>query len=147
MLNYLFVSFFFFLELTNSYYTVPTPNVFARFITWPRLTFSRNHALRRSIEDLRGSIRVFEELENEIYALVQLWGWANIEPQVKRSGIVFDDSSLRESSVVNEWTLLRDHFADYSNMVCIIHFLTRTPSHVMFCLHRLLNWKNHTPSC
>ncbi|KAF8883877.1 hypothetical protein CPB84DRAFT_1850804 [Gymnopilus junonius] len=89
------------------------------------LTRTRNQAeaARRSFEELKKGVDVLEAFGRHASALAQWWDWVKVETDVRGGGqtaVVFDDSSLKQKSVVDRWKLLRNQFADYTNMVGLL---------------------------
>uniref|UniRef100_A0A8H7XUW5 Uncharacterized protein n=1 Tax=Psilocybe cubensis TaxID=181762 RepID=A0A8H7XUW5_PSICU len=81
-------------------------------------------ATRTSLEGRLRGIEALDSFEKHISALADWWDWIKIETKVQRNGrsaiVDFDDSSLRERSVIDRWKLLRVQFLDYTNMVSVI---------------------------
>ena len=82
-------------------------------------TKAQEEAARRSFEELKKGIEVLESFHRQVSELAQWWDWVKIETDFHngRKVVTFDDSSLKQATVVARWKLLRSQFADYTNMV------------------------------
>ncbi|KAF9039874.1 hypothetical protein BJ165DRAFT_1494468 [Panaeolus papilionaceus] len=74
------------------------------------------------IENLRSQISVLESFAAHASALARWWDWVKIETDPRPHGhgytppLSFDCDSLRHRLVIQRWVLLRNQFADYTDM-------------------------------
>jgi len=83
-------------------------------------TRAQDQALERSIDDLRRGMDVLEAFSSQASALAQWWDWVKVETGSQRQGepqLAFNCESLKDSTVIARWKLLKNQFVAYSHMV------------------------------
>lgn len=96
-----------------------------------------------TMQHLKSQLYVLENFAAHASALARWWDWVRIEINPRpiayagMSPVSFDFDSLRQRSVIQLWILLRNQFADYTNMVGVAPVLALKYCCMLLLISRL----------